>query len=496
MTLNVSPLSRIALGLYSALTWAAQPLLRRKLRRRALAEPGYGLRVPERFGHYDDVPAGGHPAPAAPLVWIHAVSLGETRAAAILLGALRQQLPGMRLLLTHGTATGRAEGDKLLQPGDVQVWQPWDTPGTVARFLRRFRPAIGILMETEVWPNLIAGCRAQGVPLVLANARLNDKSLRQAQRLAWLARPAYAAFTAVWAQTEADAQRLRSLGAPVQGVFGNLKFDVVPDAAQLAQGRAWRAPLPRPVVLLASSREGEEAMWLENLKPNRPPAPMQQAQAAMDSGVNTVLPPQPRPDCKPNQPSAQVQPAPAAIHHGANPAQETAANASVQWLIVPRHPQRFDEVAQLLERAGLRVARRSQWADGPDAQADVLLGDSLGEMALYYGLADVALLGGSFAPLGGQNLIEAAACTCPVVLGPHTFNFAQAADLACAAGAAQRVPDMAQAMQVAAALAHNAPALAQAQDSAAQFAQAHRGGAQATAQAVAALLHRDPVASG
>ena len=466
----MSPLSRLALGLYSALTWAAQPLLRRKLRRRALAEPGYGLRVPERFGHYGDVPVGGHPASAGPLVWIHAVSLGETRAAAILLGALRQQLPGMRLLLTHGTATGRAEGEKLLQPGDVQVWQPWDTPGAVARFLRYLRPAIGILMETEVWPNLIAACRAQGVPLVLANARLNDKSLHQAQRMAWLARPAYAALAAVWAQTEADAQRLCSLGASVQGVFGNLKFDVVPDAAQLAQGRAWRAPLPRPVVLLASSREGEEAMWLENFKPHRPPGQAHRALTAINNEANATR------------------------DTAANAA--NAANASVQWLIVPRHPQRFDEVAQLLERAGLRVARRSQWADGPDAQADVLLGDTLGEMALYYGLADVALLGGSFAPLGGQNLIEAAACTCPVVLGPHTFNFAQAAERACAAGAAQRVPDMAQAMQVATALAHNATALAQAQDAAAQFAQAHRGAAQATAQAVAALLCRDPMALG
>ena len=499
----MSPLSRLALGLYSALTWAAQPLLRRKLRRRALAEPGYGLRVAERFGHYGDVPVGGHPAPAGPLVWIHAVSLGETRAAAILLGALRQQLPGMRLLLTHGTATGRAEGEKLLQPGDVQVWQPWDTPGAVVRFLRHLRPAIGILMETEVWPNLIAACRAQGVPLVLANARLNDKSLHQAQRMAWLARPAYAALAAVWAQTEADAQRLRSLGAPVQGVFGNLKFDVVPDAAQLAQGRAWRAPLPRPVVLLASSREGEEAMWLENFKPNRPPALAQQAQAATHSIANEgLIQPNSSPareeavplqNWMPNQPPALTDRAQEAIDLVAL---NVPPQPAVQWLIVPRHPQRFDEVALLLERAGLRVARRSQWADGPDAQADVLLGDTLGEMALYYGLADVALLGGSFAPLGGQNLIEAAACTCPVVLGPHTFNFAQAAELACAAGAAQRVPDMAQAMQVATALAHNATALAQAQDAAAQFAQAHRGGAQATAQAVAALLCRDPMALG
>lgn len=453
-------MQRIALWLYSALTWAAQPLLRRKLRRRAVAELGYGQHVAERFGDYTDSalpPA--NTANTAPLVWIHAVSLGETRAAAILLTALRQQLPGMRLLLTHGTATGRAEGAKLLQPGDVQVWQPWDTRAAVARFLQRFQPSVGLLMETELWPNLVVGCRAHGVPLALVNARLSAKSQRQAQRLAWLARPAYAALTAVWAQTETDAQRLRHLGAPVQGVFGNLKFDAIPDAAQLAQGRAWRAHSPRPIVLLASSREGEEALWLESLS-------------------NLVS----------NRPIAQQTPAVLAIKSGVNKA--TQALGNVQWLIVPRHPQRFDAVAQLLESAGLLVARRSQWLPTALAplSADVWLGDSLGEMALYYGLADVALLGGSFAPLGGQNLIEAAACACPLVLGPHTFNFADAAEQACAVGAAQRVADMAQGVTAACALAHNAPALAQARASARQFAQAHQGGTAATAQAVAGLL--------
>eukprot|EP01036_Dinobryon_divergens_P001543 gene1543-2017_t len=233
-----------ARALYSVVTWGAQPLLRRKLRRRAKAEPGYGVAIGERFGRYpapiDSLMMHSSSDPLGRFVWIHAVSLGETRAAAILLAALREQLPGMRLLLTHGTATGRAEGEKLLLPGDVQVWQPWDTPGAVARFLRKFRPAIGILMETEVWPNLVAGCRKRGVPLVLANARLNAKSLRNAQRLAALARPAYSNLAAVWAQTDDDAQRLRAIGARVAGVFGNLKFDVVPDAAQLAQGRSWR----------------------------------------------------------------------------------------------------------------------------------------------------------------------------------------------------------------------------------------------------------------
>ena len=438
-------MSGAALWLYSALTWAVQPLLRRKLRRRAVAEPGYGQHIAERFGRYSSDSADA----ATPLVWLHAVSLGETRAAAILLTALRQQLPGMRLLLTHGTATGRAEGAKLLQPGDVQVWQPWDTRAAVARFLQRFRPAVGLLMETELWPNLVAGCRTHGVPLALVNARLSDKSQRQAQRLAWLARPAYAALSAVWAQTELDAQRLRSLGAPVRGVLGNLKFDVVPDAAQLAQGRAWRVHSPRPVVLFASSREGEEALLIDNLVSKQPLAQSIRALAAIKSGVNQ--------------------------------------RDDVQWLIVPRHPQRFDEVAQLLEGAGLRVSRRSQWAGAP-LPADVWLGDSLGEMALYYGLADVALLGGSFAPLGGQNLIEAAACACPVVLGPHTFNFAEAAELACAAGAAQRVADMAHGVAVASALAQDRAALAPAQQRATQYAQAHRGAAQATAVAVVGLL--------
>ena len=517
-------MNRAARWLYSAFTWAAQPLLRRKLRRRAVAEPGYGQLVEERFGvyanadglcgsaadpaasaasaavagvsvsgktgapaHRADPHGNGVAAPGAALsgqplrVWIHAVSLGETRAAAILLPALRQQWPHMQLLLTHGTATGRAEGAKLLQPGDLQVWQPWDTPAAVARFLHRFGPTVGLLMETEVWPNLVAACRQRGIPLVLANARLSAKSLRQAQRMAWLARPAYAALAAVWAQTEDDARRLRTLGAPVQGVFGNLKFDVVPDAAQLAQGRQWRAALQRPVVLLASSREGEEAMWLEVFQSNRPPAQAQSAREAIKI------------EAKKQADVGQALEAGAVLlPDDADSADSAAIAADVQWLIVPRHPQRFAAVAELLERAGLRVARRSQWEGAPPTgvQVDVWLGDSLGEMALYYGLADVALLGGSFAPLGGQNLIEAAACGCPVVLGPHTFNFAEAAELACAAGAAKRVTDLGQGVAEASSLTHNAPRLAAVRSHALEFAAAHRGAAQRTAAALAAVVRQ------
>ena len=418
--------------LYNLLVWAAQPLLRRKLARRAVAEPGYAVAVPERFGRYTQ-PA----ETASELVWVHAVSLGEARAASILLHVLREALPGVRILLTHGTATGRAEGAKLLRPGDVQVWQPWDTPATVHALVRHFRPRIGLLMETEVWPNLVLQSQRAGVPLALVNARLSDKSLRSALRWASLMRPVYAGLQAVWAQTEADAQRLRALGATVQAVTGNLKFDAQPDAGQLAAGQAWRAALQRPVCLLASSREGEEALWLQAL-------------------------------------GHQLQ-----------------AGAEVHWLIVPRHPQRVDEVQTLLEQAGLTVSRRSAWGSGgPAAQApaQVWLGDSLGEMALYYSLADVALLGGSFAPLGGQNLIEAAACGCPVVMGPHTFNFLEAAQQAQEAGAATRVAGMDEAVHAAHKLALAPAARAQASAAARAFSQAHKGAARRVAGLVKALL--------
>lgn len=434
-------------SLYSFAMWAAQPLLRRKLARRGVQEPGYLEAIEERFGHY----GAGTPASSG-WVWVHAVSMGETRAAAILVRALRRQMPGMRLLLTHGTATGRAEGKALLQPGDMQVWQPWDTPGAVRRFLAQFQPAIGILMETEVWPNMVAVCQQQGVPLVLANARLNAHSLRKAERVAWLARPAFGGLAAVWAQSQADADRLRQLGAPVQGIFGNVKFDATPDTAQIAQGRAWRAAGGRPVVMLASAREGEEAEFLAALKRFMPPAPAVHTQAAPDLVAS----------------------------HAAGP---------VQWLIVPRHPQRFDEVAALVQQQGFSVSRRSSWGQGAaPAVADVWLGDSMGEMALYYGLGHVALLGGSFAPLGGQNLIEAAACGCPIVTGPSVFNFQEAATLAQQAGAAFPVASMAQGVQLAVELAQDEVRFAQARAAAEQFATAHRGAAERTAKAVQALL--------
>lgn len=421
--------------LYSCLMWALSPLLWLKLLLRSRHEPVYGQAIAERFGYYDAAAQSG-------ALWIHAVSLGETRAIRSLVKALREAYPDVRLLLTHGTATGRSEGVHLLREGDVQAWLPWDTPAAVDRFLAHFQPRMGVLIDTEVWPNLTAIAHQQGVPLVLANARLSEHSWRKAQWWSALAKPAFSCLQAAWAQTEEDAQRLRSLGAPVTMVMGNLKFDAVPDPQLLAAGHAWRhAVTARPVVLLAISREGEEAMFLQVLHEH--PEYLQQA----------------------------------------------------QWWIVPRHPQRFDEVADLLQASGLPWQRRSQWpADVADmfAPNDVglVLGDSLGEMPFYYGLASVALLGGSFAPLGGQNLIEACACDCPVVMGPHTFNFKQAAEWAMKAQAGVRCSDMVDGMAQALAIALDRPRQQSMSQAAQLFASSHRGAVAHCVKALAACLDK------
>lgn len=417
---------------YAALLRVLTPLYLLRLWRRGGAEPLYRQFLGERLGFYKNA------ADARGWLWIHAVSLGETRAAAALIDQLRAQRPGLRLLLTHSTATGRDAGAALLQPGDAQAWLPYDTPGAVRRFLRHWQPALGVLMETEIWPNVQAEAARAGVPMVLANARLSARSLRRGERFGALLRPAAQRLTAALAQTEADAERLRTAGVPSVRVMGNLKYDLQPDDDLLARGRAWRAALQRPVLLFAVSREGEEALLLA-------------AWRALTVQSKPLL------------------------------------------LIVPRHPQRFDEVAGLIGDAGLRLARRGSWQDLPPAdalQADAWLGDSMREMALYYALADVALLGGSFAPLGGQNLIEAAACGCPVVMGPHTFNFAEAAELAEGAGAALRVADLAAGLQQGLALCADPARQAAMAAEAQHFAAQHRGAAARMAAALLALLPR------
>jgi 3-deoxy-D-manno-octulosonic-acid transferase len=424
--------SALSLWLYSALMQCAKPLLRRKLNRRAKAEPLYGQFIDERFGHYTNASAGGW-------LWVHAVSLGETRTAGILLAGLRKQYPTMKLLLTHGTATGREEGQKLLQPGDVQVWQPWDSRDAVARFFAAFQPTLGLILETEVWPNWVVGAKRAKVPLLLVNARMSEKSLRNALRWPSLMKPAYAGLSAVLAQTQDDASRLERLGANIANITGNLKFDATPDPSQVAMGQQWRSTLTKPVLMLASSREGEEQMLLEAWH----------------------------------------------IYLQKNP------NAQVQWLIVPRHPQRVNEVAQSIAQHGFAVSRRSSWGQTESAvpsthmaSPTIWLGDSLGEMALYYSLSHVALLGGSFQPLGGQNLIEAAACACPVVMGPHTFNFTEASQAAITCGAALRATDMLSAIESAVELSVATNSRQQISEIAQHFAGQHGGATQRTLLAV------------
>lgn len=405
--------------------WAmrlATPVLLARWWWRGRAEPGYRVAMAERLGLYE-----ADRAEPGRFLWLHAVSLGETLAAAPLIEALRAAQPGLRLLLTHTTATGRDAGRKLLRDGDAQCWLPLDTPGACRRFFAQWRPNRGVLMETEVWPVLLAESQRAGVPVSLANARLSERSLSRGERFRALLRGAAGRLSQVIAQTEADADRLRRMGARRVTVGGNLKFDSTPAPELLQLGKRWRAAA-RPLILFAVSREGEEAMLLAAWKALRPDALL---------------------------------------------------------LVVPRHPQRFDEVQGLMTAAGLHVARRSAWGEGePPPDADAWLGDTMGEMPAYYAAADIALLGGSFAPLGGQNLIQAASCGCPLLIGPSSFNFADAAEGAITAGAAERLPDIGAALLRAGQLLGSAEREAMA-EAGLRFAQAHQG---AAARMAAALL--------
>lgn len=399
---------------YSLLLYLLTPLIWLRLLWRARKQPEYLRHLGERYGFYRQ---------AAPdkLLWVHAVSVGETRAAQPLIEGLLARWPGYRILLTGMTPTGREAGRQVYGERVIQAYLPYDYPGAVDRFFRHFSPAFGVLMETEIWPNLLAAGKAAGVPVLLANARLSARSARGYGKLAALLRPAFATLAGVAAQTRGDAERIAALGAPTVEVCGNLKFDVAPSPEKIALGAHWRALLgPRPVWLAASTREGEEALILDAWRRLR---------------LDNVL-----------------------------------------LVLVPRHPQRFAEVAGLLRQQGVATVRRS--AGLPAAETAVWLGDSMGEMAAYYALADLAFIGGSLLPLGGQNLIEAAACACPVVVGPHTFNFQQATEDAIAAGAALRVGDPAALAATVDRLLGQKSDLAAMRGAALQFAQAHQGAAQ------------------
>jgi len=365
---------------YTLLSYLLLPYALLHLVVRGRKQPAYLKHVGERFGFYTLTPA-------KPVIWLHAVSVGETRAAQPLVKALRKAYPEHQILLTHMTPTGRETGEQLFGEGVLRCYLPYDFPQAVKRFLLHFKPVAGVLLETEIWFNLIHLCKRANIPLYLVNARLSEKSAARYSAFRNLVGAGLKELTAVAAQTESDAERLRALGANTVQVTGNLKFDIRPPFFALELGRELRSNFgARPVFLAASTRVGEEELVL---------------QAVSSANIPGLL-----------------------------------------SVIVPRHPQRFDEVAALLERRGIRFQRRSEEkAAANDTQ--VVLGDSMGEMFAYYAACDVAFVGGSLLPLGGQNLLEACAMGKPVLIGPHTFNFADASELAVQAGAAERVQDAA-----------------------------------------------------
>ena len=402
---------------YRLLLWLAFPFVLARLWWRGRHEPGYRQNVGERFGFY-------RAKPARPVIWLHAVSVGETRAAEPLLHALRSRHPDCDLLITQMTATGREAAQQLFGGALLVAWLPYDYPSAVRRFLRSFRPRLGILMETEIWFHLVGECQHSGVPLLLANARMSDKSARSYAAVAPLVRVALGGLSAVAAQTTEDAERLRSLGARTVEVTGNLKFDADPGAGSKSLAAQFRHRFgSRAVLLAASTREGEEELLLDALEQN--------------------------------------------------------AIGDAILVIVPRHPQRFDTVAQLLASRGLKFIRRS--TNAPlDADCDIVLGDSMGEMAAYYRACDVAFVGGSLLTYGGQNLIEACAAGVPVLIGPHTYNFAQAAESAVAAGAALRISSAEEMIRLARSILQDTGLRERMGNAGVAFCAAHRGATERT----------------
>ena len=369
----------IGRGIYSALLYALLPFLPLRLIWRARKQPEYLQHVAERFGRYGA-------KPTRPVIWLHAVSVGETRAAAPLVALLRERLPQYQILLTHMTPTGRATSQQLWGDEVLRCYLPYDYPFAVNGFLDHFQPRLGILLETELWPNLVALSAQRNIPVALINARLSRRSARGYARFGALMKGTLEKLALIASQTCTDGERLSALFSGQVSIMGNLKFDNVVPAEQVALGEKLRAGFGanRPVWLAASTRDGEELLLLDVLEKIQTP------------------------------------------------------NALA--VIVPRHPQRFNEVAELLKARKIPFQRRSDNA-AINPNTKVVLGDSMGEMFAYFAASDVAFIGGSLLPLGGQNLIEACAVGTPVLIGPHTFNFAEATQQAIAAGAALRVTD-------------------------------------------------------
>jgi 3-deoxy-D-manno-octulosonic-acid transferase len=368
--------------LYSLLLYLLTPVVFVRLWLRGRKAPAYRARWGERFGHVG-------PFANRPRIWVHAVSVGETIAAAPLVRALKASYPDHALLVTSTTPTGSAQVQRLFGDEVEHCYLPYDLPHVLRRFLELIRPRILIVMETELWPNLFAACQARDIPVLVVNARLSERSFRGYRKILPLIRPALSTIQ-VLAQTDADAERFRNLGAPGEQVVvvGNLKFDQgVPDGA-LEEGKALREQLGsgRRIWIAASTHTGEDA-------------PILQAHRRLLA----------------QQPDALL-------------------------IIVPRHPERFDEVASLVASMGFSFQRRSKESEAGQS-IEVFVGDTLGEMMLFYAASDIAFVGGSLVETGGHNPLEPAALGLPVVTGPHWFNFSGIYPELLASGAAREVSD-------------------------------------------------------
>lgn len=399
---------------YSVLLTLILPLVPFKLWWRGIKQPAYRQHWGERFGFYN-TPVN------RPIIWLHCVSVGETRAAEPLINALQANYPCYQLLLTHGTPTGREAGEALFDNKVERVYLPYDVPFAVNRFLAHFKPSVALMMETELWFNLIAACKQREIPVLLLNARLSEKSAKGYAKLGRLVQEGIQSLSAVAAQTADDAARLKNLGAKNISVAGNLKFDVKPTADSLDKGLQLKKQFgKRPVLLAASTRDGEEALILDSLSKISIP--------------------------------------------------------NLLTIIVPRHPQRFDTVAALLTQRGIHFQQKTSLnSDALATNTNVLLGDTMGEMSMYYAACDVAFIGGSLLNFGGQNLIEAAHAGKPILIGEHTFNFADASNDAVTAGAAIRVHDADDLMQKVDQLLKNKIELTSMQQAALRFSATYAG---------------------
>ena len=375
--------------LYTFLLYLLTPLVLLRLAWRGLRARGYWRRWPERFGYME-------PALGEQVIWIHAVSVGEVQAAEPVVRALLESQPDYSLLVTTVTPTGSARVTALFGQGVAHVYAPYDLPGAVARFFVRVRPRLAIVMETELWPNLFHACQQRSIPLLLINARLSARSVTGYLRVRGLAADTLAAVTEIAAQGETDAGRFERLGAKsdVITVTGNLKFEqrIPPSLLERAEvlRRDWG--VGRPVWIASSTHEGEDELIL---------------------GVFHQLRKQ-FSDCL--------------------------------LVLVPRHPERFESVAALCRQHGYHTVLRSEGV-ACTGETNVYVGNTMGELPLLYGAADVAFVGGSLVPHGGHNLLEPAALGIPVVTGPHVFNFVEICDLLINAGAAVRVSDSGELLQ-------------------------------------------------